>query len=159
MSKLITCTLCNKKKQLKEFYLRKTGTVGEYKCKHCLSYKRKEKYYTEYEKVRECNRKAVSKYQKNNPDKNCDKTARYNAKKKSAYPKWLKDSDISKIKSIYKMCRNISKKTGIPHQVDHIVPITSKLVCGLHVPWNLRIITKEENIKKGNTLIEEIVCS
>ena len=159
MSKLYKCSLCNSKKQINEFYLRSNGTVSEYKCKHCLSLKRQDKYQTDYEKVRECNRKAVSEFQKRNPDKNSEKVARYNAKKKNAFPKWLSQEDISKIKSIYKLCRAISKKTGVPHQVDHIVPLNGKDCSGLHVPWNLQVITKDENLRKSNKLIEDIVCS
>lgn len=38
-------------------------------------------------------------------------------------------------------------------EVDHIEPILSKEVSGLHVPWNLRVITKKENCKKNNKRI------
>lgn len=159
MSKLYRCTVCNKKKQIHEFYLRANGTVGEYKCKHCLLEKRKQYSITNYEVVRESNRKAVSNHQKRNPDKNCEKTARYNASKKQRVPDWLSKDDLSKIKSIYKMCRLISLKTGTKHEVDHIVPINGKMCSGLHVPWNLQIITKDENLRKSNCLIEDIVYS
>lgn len=159
MSKLYRCTVCKKKKQLDEFYLRSTGTVGEYKCKVCLVNKRAKHYYGNYEESREINRKAVSEFQKRNRHLTYEKTARYKAKKKDAVPSWLSKEDISKIKSVYKMCRVISKKTGIRHEVDHVVPINSNIVCGLHVPWNLQIVTSEYNKIKSNSLIEDIVCT
>lgn len=157
MSKLYKCTFCGKSKQLFEFYLRSSGTVGEYKCICCLKKKRQQHNIDNHEKVRETNRKSVSKYQKKYPEKNTAKVSAYRAKKIQAIPSWLSDTDLSKIKSIYKLARNISKKTGIKHHVDHVVPLVSDIVCGLHVPWNLQVIPAEVNIKKSNKLIEDIV--
>ena len=62
---------------------------------------------------------------------------------KEAEPPWLTEKQKQEIKRIYR-----SRKEG--EHVDHIVPINGKGVCGLHVPWNLQVITKEENIRKGN---------
>lgn len=153
MSKLYKCTVCKKKKQKGEFYIRSTGTVGEYKCKKCLLKKRKEHCIDNYEKVRKCNRKSVTKHQKKYPERNTANVAKYNANKKQAVPCWMSTLELSRIKSLYKIARHISKITGVRHEVDHIVPLRGKEVSGLHTIYNLQIITKQDNLQKSNLMI------
>lgn len=68
-------------------------------------------------------------------------------KTKQATPKW---ANLVVMEWIYRGAIEYSKVTGVPHQVDHIIPLKSPLVCGLHVESNLRIIPATENLKKGN---------
>lgn len=66
-----------------------------------------------------------------------------------ATPKWLTTEDWERINKVYVECNEVSQATGIPHEVDHIVPLRGETVSGLHVPWNLQILTAEENRAKG----------
>jgi hypothetical protein len=74
-------------------------------------------------------------------------------KHREATPKWLSRKQRSEIRQIYQIAITMTQTTGEQYVVDHIVPLRSDYVCGLHVPWNLRVITQEENLKKSNKLL------
>jgi hypothetical protein len=72
-----------------------------------------------------------------------------------ATPPWLTKSHRRDIAAIYKEAIRLSAETGKQFHVDHIVPLQGKTVCGLHVPWNLRAITAEENQRRPRVWKDE----
>ena len=73
--------------------------------------------------------------------------AQYNAKKCNATVSWANET---KIKLVYKQATRKTIQTGKEYEVDHIVPLQGKTVCGLHVEGNLRVILASTNLKKFN---------
>lgn len=66
---------------------------------------------------------------------------------KRAMPTWI---DQDAMVAIYERAALLTEITGVIHHIDHIVPIKSEIVCGLHVPANLQAIPKLDNIRKHN---------
>lgn len=122
-----SCKLCNKIHKNKE-------VEKAYKISHKIEYG---EYMTEYHK--EWWKRDIPAYYA--------KSAIRRTSKLNATPSW---SEFDLIKQMYIDCRLISEMTGIQHHVDHIVPIQSKIVCGLHCISNLQIITAIENYSKNN---------
>jgi hypothetical protein len=75
-------------------------------------------------------------------------------KHREATPPWLSRKQKTEIRQMYQVAITLTKTTGEQYVVDHIVPLRSEVVCGLHVPWNLRVITQEENLKKSNKILD-----
>lgn len=93
-------------------------------------------------------------YTKRNKDAVNSSTAKRRARKKNATPSWLTDQDYSNIRAVYTMADRLSSCLGVKHHVDHIIPLDGKVVCGLHVPWNLRAIPAAINLKKADKIID-----
>ena len=77
------------------------------------------------------------------------------AKKINATPAWLTPTQKAEMLGFYTESRAVTEQTGVEHEVDHIVPLRGRLVCGLHVPWNLQVITASQNASKGNRFSPE----
>lgn len=90
-----------------------------------------------YEKNAERLRAYARKWCKENPGAG----AKHKAAKRRAVPRW---ADVDAIQDVYK------EAAYMQMEVDHIVPLQSPIVCGLHVEHNLQLLTKSENSRKGN---------
>lgn len=105
----------------------------------------KEKVLEANQRYREANPEKMRQFSKswrtaNRPHANA-LAAKYRSSKLRATPKW---SDLGAIAVIYKEAALL----GL--HVDHIIPLRGKMVCGLHVPANLQLLTKSENSRKSN---------
>jgi len=64
-----------------------------------------------------------------------------------ARPVWADDDAM---RAFYAEARRLTEASGIPHHVDHIVPLRSARVCGLHCQSNLQVLPGSENQSKSN---------
>jgi ABC-type Zn uptake system ZnuABC Zn-binding protein ZnuA len=75
-----------------------------------------------------------------NPEQHRKIQAARRARLLKATPKW---ADLQKIEQIYLNC-------PIGMEVDHVIPLKGKNICGLHIETNLQYLSKSDNCKKGN---------
>lgn len=62
----------------------------------------------------------------------------------------IRNADYSKAFKCEDKVRSIYHKAKDGEHVDHIVPLTNDLVCGLHVSDNLQILSAHDNLSKNN---------
>jgi hypothetical protein len=94
------------------------------------------------------------KHKVENPDYYKSLTNARRRRFRDATPKWLTAEQKMEIRLKYRLAIELSRRLGIPHAVDHIIPLQGEEVCGLHVPWNMEVITQDENLKKSNKLVD-----
>jgi hypothetical protein len=94
------------------------------------------------------------KWRDRNPDLSRAQVSLRKRRHREATPPWVTDDHKRQIRQLYIEAQRLTKITGERYVVDHIVPLLSDEVCGLHVPWNLRVITQEENLKKSNKIVD-----
>jgi hypothetical protein len=99
-------------------------------------------------------RRARRNWDKTHVDEKRINTSNRKRRHRMATPKWLSYLQKQEMKQLYLIARQLTKTTGVRYVVDHIVPLRSDAVCGLHVPWNLQVITQVENLQKSNKLVD-----
>ena len=156
------CTKCNQEKVVKGNFYKKFSSDDGFDpwCNECFLIKNRRwvsenksrhheltaRWYSENTEQHLATSKKV--YEQNKPRKLLDYYRR-EERIARATPPWVKKDELL---IIYKKAAEITKDTGIPHEVDHIHPLVHDLVCGLNVPWNLQIITAAKNRRKANKL-------
>jgi hypothetical protein len=139
--------------------LRNTATEESRRVSKAASYRKHKEAYREFR--REQDRRLYAKkreeilekkkiWRKSNRHLIQAQTAKRRSSKINATPSWLTDKQHLEIKRFYLDATVATKTTGIKHHVDHVIPLRGRLVCGLHVPWNLMVVTATKNLSKGN---------
>jgi hypothetical protein len=93
-------------------------------------------------------------YKERNPDLYKELVSLRRRRFRDATPKWLNAEQKMEIRLKYRLAIELSRRTGERYAVDHMVPLQGENVCGLHVPWNLEVLTQEENLKKSNKVVD-----
>lgn len=144
-----------KRQYVKAWQKANPDKVKDWRCSHRdhLNQHMRE-WYARKPEMDQRRKQRVKAYRQRNPHIFRACSARREAAQIRAMPTW---ADKHAIADVYREAARVTRDTGMRHEVDHIVPLRSALVCGLHVAYNLRVITRTENMKKGNRLTPHLV--
>lgn len=167
------CYKCSESKPLEDFHSNKSNSDGKTSaCKLCnnenaKNWRRKnpnkeseryaknlEKRLAYYEANKETMQANAKRWRRKNAATSRAHTAAYRASKLQATPKWLTKEHKKEIEEIYKLAKELSWLSEGGLHIDHIFPLRGKNSCGLHVPWNLQIIPRTDNLRKSNRQLE-----
>lgn len=109
---------------------------------------RKEKYAANKDKEKA----SVKAWQQANKGKRQAYCAKREAKKLNATPPWLTKEHFHSIELYYLAAKWVQSILKEKIHVDHIVPLQGENLSGLHVPWNLQLLTANENLVKSNKI-------
>lgn len=144
-----------KLKIVKEYRLANIDKIKETKSKYYQE--NKTDILAKCKEYRESNKEKISEYFYNLWRRSPERRAAHKVVKNNRriiqerdYYKNLSELDIFIIEEIYDLCQIRTLLIGVKHEVDHIIPLLNPLVCGLHVPANLQIITSKQNRSKTN---------
>jgi hypothetical protein len=91
-------------------------------------------------------------HKKNNPELYKALVSVRKRRHRAATPKWVGADEKKAIRQLYLEAQRLTKLTGERYVVDHVYPLISDEVCGLHTLKNLRIMTQAENLVKSNKM-------
>lgn len=151
MSETRQCTRCQITKPLSEFPWGKDKRLlagGAYKsqCKGCANERAKKWQSENYERAVANTMRWRSENYEQWRRSNDASTKRRMAALKAQTPAW---ADLAKIEEVYATARAL-REAGFDAEVDHIVPLQGVDASGLHVHYNLQIVTRKQNLQKRN---------
>lgn len=151
MSETKRCTRCEITKPISEFpwgkdFRLKAGGAYKSQCKACMNERAKAWQSANYERAAA----NTKRWRKDNYDQWRERNDAANRRRwaaiKAQTPPW---ADLKKIEAVYAAARAL-REAGHDAEVDHIVALQGVDASGLHVHWNLQIVTRKQNLQKRN---------
>jgi hypothetical protein len=160
------CSCCNEELPATEFRQRTYKNGNKYLYSQCKSCEKDKVYSYREENKEHLNAYNRERYAKsvgglkrmsplNNTDehrrmKACVKATVRNKRTKTATLSSEKEFTDLVVKEMVLSKKDYLERYGEEYHIDHIVPLKGETVCGLHVWYNLQLMPKLENLKKGN---------